>query len=213
MLNNIKYHSPTEIEKHSFELITELLGDKKFSSIQEESIVKRVIHTTADFDYADTIVVTKNAFESAVNAIQNGCTIITDTTMAMAGINKKVLESYGGMCKCFITDEDVMKIAKEKNTTRSCAAIDKAVLDKNNQIFVIGNAPTALIRLYELVKENKVSPALVVGVPVGFVNVEESKELFMTTSIPYIIAKGRKGGSNVAAAIINAILYHMNGKR
>lgn len=212
MLNNIKYHSPTEIEKHSFEIITKLLGNKKFASIQEESIVKRVIHTTADFDYADTIVVTKNAFESAVSAIQNGCTIITDTTMAMSGINKRVLESYGGSCKCFIADKDVMKTAKEKNITRSCAAIDKAILDKNNQIYVIGNAPTALIRLYELVKQNKVSPALVVGVPVGFVNVEESKELFMTTNVPYIIAKGRKGGSNVAAAIINAILYNIDGK-
>lgn len=208
----MKYHSPAEIEKHSFEIITQQLGNKKFSSVQEESIVKRVIHTTADFDYADSIIITQNAFENAKKAIKNGCNIITDTTMAMAGINKRVLESYGASCKCFIADKDVMELAKENNTTRSCAAIDKAIADEKNQIFVIGNAPTALIRLYEWIKKNKVSPALVVGVPVGFVNVVESKELFMTTQIPYIIAKGQKGGSNVAAAIINAILYNLDGK-
>lgn len=206
MLESIKYRKPEEIEKKSFEIITENLKGKVLTK-ETETIIKRVIHTTADFEYADTLKISKTAVESALKALKSGCHIVTDTTMAMSGINKRVLSSFGGQCHCYIGEKEVADKAKEKGITRSVVSIDKAAEDKNNKIYVIGNAPTALIRLYELIKEDKIAPVLIVGVPVGFVNVVESKKLIMETSIDYIVAEGRKGGSTVAAAIINALLY------
>lgn len=213
MLKNIEIISPMEIENKSFEIITEELGERNFSPLWE-NIIKRVIHTTADFDYADNLYISKNAVESGIEALKQGCTIVTDTTMAMSGINKRILALLGCNVECFIADEDVKKEAKERGITRSAVAVEKAGRDKNIKIYVVGNAPTALISLYELIESGKVEkPSLVVGVPVGFVNVVESKELFVNSDIPCIIARGRKGGSNVAAAIINAILYTISENR
>lgn len=211
MLDNIEIVKPSEIEKRSFEILTSLLGDKEIEA-KYEPVIKRVIHTTADFEYADTLKFGHEPIEAAIQAIRQGANIVTDTKMAAAGINKKALEAYGGKVICFMDSEEVAISARERDTTRASVCMEKAVLDANNKIFAIGNAPTALIRLYELVKEGKVKPAMVVGIPVGFVNVVESKELFKKAGIPYIIADGRKGGSNVAAAIINAILYMMGSR-
>lgn len=213
MLENIEIISPMEIENKSFEIITEELGERIFPPLWE-NIIKRVIHTTADFDYADNLYISENAVESGIEALKQGCTIVTDTTMAMSGINKRILSLLGCNVECFIADEDVKKEAKERGITRSAVAVEKAGKDKNIKIYVVGNAPTALISLYELIKSGKIEkPSLVVGVPVGFVNVVESKELFVNSDIPCIIARGRKGGSNVAAAIINAILYTISENR
>lgn len=199
---------PSEIEKTSFEIITKELGNRTFPEGQSE-VVKRVIHTTADFDYADNLYFSENVIENAKNAILNGATVITDTNMALSGINKKILAQFGGEVHCFMADEQVAREAKERGVTRAIVSMEHAAKLKESLIFAIGNAPTALIHLYELIKQGDVNPALVVGVPVGFVNVVESKELFIGSNIPHIIAKGRKGGSNVAAAIINAILYQL----
>lgn len=199
---------PSEIEKTSFEIITKELGNRTFPEGQAE-VVKRVIHTTADFDYADNLCFSQNVIENAKNAILNGATIITDTNMALSGINKKILSQFGGEVRCFMADEQVANEAKERGVTRAIVSMEYAAKLKQPLIFAIGNAPTALIHLHELIKKGAVNPALVVGVPVGFVNVVESKELFIGSNIPHIIAKGRKGGSNVSAAIINAILYQL----
>ncbi len=199
---------PSEIEKTSFEIITKELGNRTFPEGQAE-VVKRVIHTTADFDYADNLCFSQNVIENAKNAILNGATIITDTNMALSGINKKILSQFGGEVRCFMADEQVANEAKERGVTRAIVSMEYAAKLKQPLIFAIGNAPTALIHLHELIKKGVVNPALVVGVPVGFVNVVESKELFIGSNIPHIIAKGRKGGSNVSAAIINAILYQL----
>ncbi|MGL4791485.1 MAG: precorrin-8X methylmutase, partial [Anaerotignaceae bacterium] len=162
---------------------------------------------TADFENGDNMVFSKTAIERGMEAIRNGCTIITDTNMVLAGINKTTLAKAGGKAFCYIADEDVAKIAKEKNTTRANISMEKAAEVKGALIIAVGNAPTALIKLYELIKEGKIKPDLIIGVPVGFVNVVESKELIMESGIPYIVLKGRKGGSNVAAAIVNGLLY------
>lgn len=197
---------PEEIEKRSFEIITEELGERKLEEAYAP-IIKRVIHTTADFDYADNLVFSEGVREKALEALKNGACIVTDTQMARAGINKRALAKLGVEIYNFIADEDVAKLAKENGTTRSVACIDKAAALKKPVIFVIGNAPTALVRIYELVQEEKLKPELIIGTPVGFVNVVQSKEMIMELDLPYIIAKGRKGGSNVAAAIVNALLY------
>lgn len=197
---------PQEIEKKSFEIITEELGDIVFDP-DKEKIIKRVIHTTADFEYVNTLRFTEDAVVSALEAIRNGASIVTDTQMAKAGINKKRLAEFGGKVFNFMSDEDVAQIAKENGTTRARACMDKAAGLDTELIFAIGNAPTALIRLYELIKEEKLNPKLIIGVPVGFVNVVASKELIMEAGVPYIVAAGRKGGSNVAAAICNALIY------
>ena len=166
-----------------------------------------------DFDYAKNLCFSEGAVEKAMDAIRNGCDIVTDTQMAKAGINKRVLARYGGEVYCFMSDEDVAKIAKENGSTRATASMDKAAgLDKK-LIFAIGNAPTALVRLYELIENGKLSPELIIGVPVGFVNVVQSKELIMQADVPYIVARGRKGGSNVAACICNALLYMIDNNR
>lgn len=237
---------PAEIEKRSFEIITEeleRLGKVKakdakltgedwleerrrdtshlmtvqpkevqpsFWTPQEELVVKRVIHTTADFDYADNLIFSEGAVEKALTALRGGADIVTDTNMGMAGINKKALARLGGEVHCFMADEDVAEQAKKNGTTRATASMEKAAALKKDCIIAVGNAPTALVSLYKLISEGKISPRLIIGVPVGFVNVVPSKELILSLKqTPYIVARGRKGGSNVAAAICNALLYQL----
>ena len=201
---------PEQIEKKSFEIISDLLGDKKIDP-KNSSIIKRVIHTTADFDYADNLVFSDNAVEIALNILKKGANIVTDTQMAKSGINKKSLAALNCEIHCFIDSEEVAALAKEKGVTRSGIAVEYAVQHLESPIiFVVGNAPTALIKLYELITQNKCEPALIIGAPVGFVNVVEAKDLIMSLDVPYIVAKGRKGGSNVAAAMCNALLYEVS---
>lgn len=198
---------PSEIEAQSMKII-ELEMDKREIDDLELPVIKRAIHTSADFDYLDNLKFSKDVVKLAKEAIKKGVTVVTDTNMAKAGINKKVIESFGGQVLCFMADEDVAKEAKEKGTTRATACINKALSIDGPIIFAIGNAPTALVRIYELIKDGKLSPELVIGVPVGFVNVVESKELILgLENTPYIVARGRKGGSNIAASIVNAISY------
>lgn len=201
---------PAEIEKRSFEMITEELEQMGISlNPEHELIVKRAIHTSADFDYAKNLVFSDGVVQQAKEALKNGACIVTDTQMAKSGINKKALAQLGGEVFCFMSDEDVAKAAKENGTTRAVASMDKAAKLDRPLIFAIGNAPTALVRLHELMEEGKLSPRLIIGAPVGFVNVVESKELILEDSAPYIVARGRKGGSNIAAAIVNALLYQV----
>ncbi len=208
-LENVK---PMEIEKRSFEIIAEELGDTPLIP-GTELIVKRCIHTSADFDYAENLCFSEQAAEKAMEAIKKGACIVTDTQMAKSGINKRALARYGGEVFCFMSDEDVAEAAKRNGTTRATACMDKAAQMNRPLIFAIGNAPTALVRLYELIKEGKLAPELIIGVPVGFVNVVQSKELIMETEVPYIVARGRKGGSNIAACICNALLYMIDNRR
>lgn len=205
MLENIK---PMDIEKRSFEIITELLGDRTLDP-ENELVIKRVIHTTADFDYAENLVFSEHAVAKGIAALRAGCDIVTDTQMARSGINKTVLAQLGGEVHCFMSDPDVAAEAKDRGVTRAMVSMERAAKLEKPCIFAIGNAPTALIALKELMDAGRAAPALVIGVPVGFVNVVESKELIMTTDVPYIVAQGRKGGSNVAAAICNAMLYQI----
>ena len=207
-LENVK---PMEIEKRSFEIITEELGDKQLAP-GTELIVKRCIHTSADFDYADNLYFSEGAVDKALEAIQSGACIVTDTQMAKAGINKKSLARYGGEVYCFMADEDVAARAKELGVTRASVCMEKASRLPQKLIFAIGNAPTALVRLYELIQDG-FRPELIIGAPVGFVNVVQSKELIMRTDVPCIVARGRKGGSNIAACIVNALLYRINNER
>ena len=197
--------TPMEIEHRSFEIIESELPHPLDPELAP--IIKRVIHTSADFEYADSLCFSPNVVEKALSALQNGACIVTDTNMGKAGINKKALAKHGGEVFCFMADEDVAAMAKANGTTRAVASMDKAAALDRPLIFAIGNAPTALIRLYELMEAGKLRPELIIGVPVGFVNVVQSKELIMTADVPYIVARGRKGGSNVAAAICNALLY------
>ena len=208
MLNDIEIVNPADIEKRSFEIISESLGGKVFPPFHEK-IIKRVIHTTADFEFVDNLKISETAVSKAFEVIKAGCNIVTDTRMAAVGINNRSFSRFGGSIHCWIDDPEVAAEAETRNVTRSSISMEKAVKGTNNLIFAIGNAPTALIRLVELIHEGAVSPALVIGVPVGFVNVVESKELLKTAGVPYIISEGRKGGSNVAAAIVNAILYQV----
>jgi len=203
---------PRDIERRSFEIITQELGDRKLDP-EKELIIKRCIHTSADFDYADTLCFSEDVVKKALDALRQGACIVTDTQMGRSGINKRALARYGGEVYCFISDEDVAETAKKNGTTRATASMDKAASLQKPLIFAIGNAPTALVRLYELIEEGKINPALIIGVPVGFVNVVQSKELIMKTDAPYIVAKGRKGGSNIAACICNALLYMLDDSR
>ncbi len=198
--------APKEIETRSFEIITQELGDCPLVP-GTEAIVKRCIHTSADFDYAKNLCFSEGAVEQALDAIRGGASIVTDTQMAKAGINKSILGKYGGQVYCFMSDEDVAEEAKKRGSTRAAASMEKAAAMGEDLIFAIGNAPTALVRLYELIQDRKINPRLIIGVPVGFVNVVASKELIMGLDVPYIVAKGRKGGSNIAACICNALLY------
>ena len=200
---------PAEIERRSFAIIERELPHA-LDPVQAP-VIKRVIHTTADFSYADTLCFSDHAVEQGRAALAGGAHIITDTQMAKAGINKKRLAAYGGEVHCFMADGDVAAEAAERGVTRAAVSMEKSAIIGENCIYAIGNAPTALIRLYELIEADRLHPALVIGVPVGFVHVEEAKELIMRADVPYIVAAGRKGGSNVAAAICNALLYGIDG--
>lgn len=213
MYNKIKLQEvlPEDIEKRSFEIISKEIGDRKLDPLQAP-IIKRAIHTSADFDYLENLVFSPGAVEKAMEAVLMGATIVTDTQMAWSGINKKAVEKFGGRAVCFMADEDVGKAAQAAGTTRAVASMKKAASLSGPLIFAVGNAPTALAALYEMIQEGRLKPELIIGVPVGFVNVVEAKELILQTDVPYIVARGRKGGSNIAAAICNAILYQCGGR-
>ena len=202
---------PMEIEKRSFEIIQEELGDRKLDP-EYDLLIRRVIHTTADFEYVDTLAFSDHAMLKLMDAIRSGCDIVTDTTMAMSGINKKTLAKFGGTAHCFIADADVAEEAKARGVTRSLVSMEKAARMGKPLIFVVGNAPTALFSICELIREGKLNPEMVIGVPVGFVNVVEAKEELINTAKHYIVNRGRKGGSNVAAAIVNAALYQLSAR-
>lgn len=206
MLDGIDKVLPEEIEKRSFEIISRELKGRLFDP-WEEPVIKRVIHTTADFEYADNLFFSPGAVERGIETIKKGASIVTDTQMAAAGINKAALSKWGGEVHCFMSDGDVAEEAKKRKVTRAAICMEKAARLNGPLIFALGNAPTALIRLYELIREKTLAPELVIGVPVGFVNVVESKELILQADVPRIVARGRKGGSNVAAAICNALIY------
>lgn len=200
---------PADIERRSMEIIESEIGDMSAFSEHEKLIVKRCVHTTADFDYKKNIRFSENAAELGIYALKSGAVIVTDTQMAFSGISKPACKSLGCEVHCFMSDPDVAAAAKERGITRAAVSVDKAVeqFAGRQLIFAVGNAPTALIRLYDHITEREFHPALIIGVPVGFVNVVEAKELIMSTDVPFIVAAGRKGGSNVAAAIVNAMLY------
>lgn len=205
MIEQIK---PMDIEKRSFEIITEILGDTWLDP-ENELVIKRVIHTTADFEYVQNLVFSDHAVRKGIEALRNGCDMVTDTQMAKSGINKTILGKLGGQVHCFMSDPDVAQEAKERGITRAIVSMERAAKLPKPCIFAIGNAPTALISLHEQMEAGLLNPALIIGVPVGFVNVVESKELIIASSVPHIVARGRKGGSNVAAAICNAMLYQI----
>ena len=201
---------PMDIEKRSFEIISGILAKQGIElDPQNELVIKRVIHTTADFDYVSNLVFSENAVKTGIDALKSGCDVVTDTQMAKSGINRSVLAKLGGEAHCFMSDEDVAAEAKARGVTRAFVSMEKASRLEKPVIFAIGNAPTALIALDELIKAGRLSPKLIIGVPVGFVNVVESKELIISSGVPHIVARGRKGGSNVAASIVNALLYQI----
>ncbi|MBS6396124.1 MAG: precorrin-8X methylmutase [Clostridiales bacterium] len=208
MLDKIEIVKPMEIEKRSMEIIMSELNGRTWQE-PEFSIVKRCIHTSADFDYADNLCFSEQAAQLGVEALRRGASIVTDTRMAWSGINKKKLAQYGGEAYCFMADADVAEEAGKRECTRAAVCMERGAALEGEVIFAVGNAPTALIRLYELIQEGKVKPALIIGAPVGFVNVVEAKELIMTAGVPYIVPRGRKGGSNIAATICNAMLYQL----
>ena len=200
--------APMDIEKRSMEIISETLGSRVLDP-ENEAVIKRVIHSTADFDFADTLTFSEHAVSKGIEALQSGCDIVTDTQMAKAGINKRILASLGGEVHCFMSDPDVAEEAKARGITRAAVSMEKAAKLSKPCIYAIGNAPTALFALRELIDSGQLNAALIIAVPVGFVNVVESKELIIASSVPYIAARGRKGGSPVAAAICNAMLYQI----
>ena len=206
----IKHIKPFDIEKESFRIIKDELSHmgKEIDPVLEPTIL-RVIHTTADFEYADTMEFSEGVIEKAKDAIRRGAHIITDTNMALSGISRKTLEKYGGELHCFMADEEVARQAKQREVTRAYVSMEIASKIDAPLIFAIGNAPTALIKLWELMNENEFRPELIIGVPVGFVNVVEAKELIINSDVPYIVNRGRKGGSGVAAAICNSVLYNI----
>ena len=198
--------APAEIEARSMEIIRSEL--KHPLPPENEAVILRAIHTTADFDYAENLCFSSDAVKRGVDALRGGADIVTDTTMAMAGINKRVLGKFGGQVYNFISDTEVAAAAKARGVTRATVSMERAAAMGKSLVYAIGNAPTALVRLYELWQEGTLpAPALIIGVPVGFVNVVEAKELIMEMDCPWIVARGRKGGSNLAAAICNALLY------
>ncbi len=207
---NFEVVKPDEIEKRSFEIITQELEEAGITIDEKNAfVIKRCIHTSADFDYAKTLMFSDGAVEKMKQLISEGAYIVTDTNMALAGINKAKLESHGGKALCFMADEEVAKEAKQRGVTRATVSMERASKLDKKVIFAVGNAPTALIKLHEMMEEGIFKPDFVIGVPVGFVNVVWAKELFLNSDVPYIINSGRKGGSNIAAAICNAVLYQM----
>lgn len=209
---NIKLQevAPADIEARSMEIITRELCNREFPE-EQLPIIKRVIHTSADFDYADNLMFSRNAVKAGLEAIKDGCNIVTDTQMARAGINKRVMERFGGGVLCFMSDPDVAAEAKKRAVTRAAVSMERAVRLDRPLILALGNAPTAVARACELMEAGVFCPKLVIGVPVGFVNVVESKELLMSMPVNHIVARGRKGGSNIAAAICNALIYIASG--
>lgn len=202
----MEYIKPMDIEKRSFEIIAEELRGLKLPE-DNMDVIMRVIHTTADFDYARNLKFSDGAVQAGIDALKNGAHIVTDTNMALSGINKRVIKELGGDAHCFISHPDVIGQARALGVTRARVAVERACTLKHDLIFAVGNAPTALLRLDEMIKRGRVMPKLVIGVPVGFVNVVEAKETIMQSGVPYIVAAGRKGGSSVAAAICNALIY------
>lgn len=198
--------NPVLIEKKSMEIITGLLGEVNFAP-HELNVVKRVIHTTADFEYAQIMEFHHQPLQAVAEALRGGCHVVTDTQMALAGINKKILAPLGVEVKCFMADEEVALEAKKRGVTRAMVSMEHAARDSRNRIYVIGNAPTALTTLVKMAQSGEILPAAIIGVPVGFVGAAESKEVLAELSVPHILTRGRKGGSNVAAAIVNAISY------
>jgi len=195
---------PEEIESTSFDIIDAEAGKHDFNAAQW-SIVRRMIHTTADFEFKDMVRIHPGAIAAGIQAIRSGKMIITDTNMARVGIRTKELAQFGVSVKCYMNDPRIHAKAKSNGTTRAKAAVDMAADDMNGGLYVIGNAPTALLRLIELINEGKVSPALIIGLPVGFVNAAESKAALLELDYPYITNIGRKGGSNLAASVVNAL--------
>lgn len=210
----IEHLLPEQIEQRSFEIID---GELKKRGIvlpkEQEMITKRVIHTTADFEYTDTLTFSEGAVGIARELLKKGADIVTDTNMVLSGINKRSLAGLGGEVHCYMADETVAKLARERGTTRAAVSMEIAAKIQKPVIFAVGNAPTALIQIYEMMQGNDWRPAFVIGVPVGFVNVEAAKELILQTDVPFIINRGRKGGSNVAAAICNALIYELTRNR
>lgn len=207
----IEHILPADIERRSMEIIEEELGSICLPPGQKD-IIKRVIHTSADFDYARTLRFSDSAVEKGLDALRRGCTIVTDTNMACTGISQAALDALGCRKVCFMADADVMAAAKAGGTTRAAACMDKACRIEGPVIIAVGNAPTALLRLDELIEQKKIRPELIIAVPVGFVNVVYAKERIMAGDVPYIAAAGRKGGSNIAAAVCNALLYKLTRK-
>lgn len=201
---------PADIEARSFEIIRSELPHPVPEDLAP--VIIRAIHTSADFEYADSLCFSEGVMDIARKALKNGATIVTDTNMALAGINRGALEKLGCRKICFMADPEVAAAAKENGFTRAAASVDKAASINGPLIYAVGNAPTALIRLYEKISSGEMKPDLIIGVPVGFVNVVQAKELIMTAGVPYIVARGRKGGSNVAAAIVNALMYTITRK-
>ena len=197
---------PEEIEDESFRIIDAEAGDHGWPKA-EWQIVRRAIHTSADFEYAQSMVLSDDVVEKAVAALKSGAGIVTDTNMALSGISKPRMTTLGCSLSCHVADADIAEQAKTEGITRSIAAMRKAAANPDNRIFVIGNAPTALFELLRLVEAGTARPALIIGLPVGFVGAEESKNALAsgTHVIPFITNIGRKGGSNVAAAVVNAL--------
>lgn len=210
-MNYIK--DPSLIEQKSFEIIQGIIDETRpgyqFENEIEEKIIKRAIHTTADFDYLDILKISESAVASIIEGMKSGAAFYTDTQMALSGINKTKMKALGCEVNCFVSDEKAIKLSKEKGITRSMAAVELAAEEAGEKIFVFGNAPTALYQVLESYEAGKLKPKAVIGVPVGFVGAAESKEALANTDLPYILAEGRKGGSNLAAAIVNAILYSL----
>lgn len=213
-MSKIEYVKPHEIEARSFEIIAEELKEKGIIlDAARDPVVRRVIHTTADFEYVDTLMFSDDAIEKAVELLKKGAVIVSDTNMVRSGINKTALGSLGGEAICYMDDPELGRAAVEQGVTRASLSMRKAAKLDRPVIFAIGNAPTALITLHEMMLESEYKPEFVIGVPVGFVNVEAAKELFINSDVPYIINRGRKGGSNVAAAICNALIYSITRQK
>lgn len=203
IMNYIK--DPMGIERKSFEIIGSELGEHNFTD-EELLVVKRVIHTTADFEYKNLLEISQGAIDAAKEIFKNGAKLYTDTNMILSGINKRALNALNSEGICYVNLDEVHKLSKERGITRSMAGVELAS-SEGVDIFVFGNAPTALFKLRELIESGNAKPKLIIAVPVGFVGAAESKEGLETLGIPYIRVKGRKGGSTVATAIINALMY------
>ena len=205
--------NPSSIEEKSFQIIQSVIDRDhpgyEFHEDMEEAIIKRAIHTTGDFDYLYTMKFINHVNERIVDVIQDKGTIIVDSSISLNGINKRVLDQMGVSYRCLINDEDVIQLAKEKNITRAMAAVEKAIEIEGPKVFAFGGAPTALFHLLDLIKEKNVKVDAIIGVPVGFINVLESKEALLATDLPVMVNEGRKGGSTLVVAIINAIIYQM----